>query len=53
MKKKEIITQYQRGKDYTLWYYFRYYPSINKLKRKLREKTLNNHELIEKIFDEV
>lgn len=53
MKKKEIITQYQRGKDYTLWYYFRYYPSISKLKRKLREKTLNNHELIEKIFDEV
>lgn len=53
MKKVEIITKYQRLKDYTLWYYFRYYPSIWKLKFKLRQKTQNNEELIEKLFDEI
>jgi hypothetical protein len=47
---KEIITKYQRGKDYTLWYYFRYFPSINRLKEKLNEKTQNNTELIDLIF---
>ena len=47
---KEIITKYQRGKDYTLWYYFRFFPSINRLKEKLKEKTQNNTELIELIF---
>lgn len=50
---KEIITKYQRGKDYTLWYYFRYFPSINRLKEKLKEKTNSNHELIELIFNDV
>lgn len=29
---------YQRLKDYALWYYFRYYPSNNKLIIKLKEK---------------
>lgn len=53
MKKVEIITKYQRLKDYTLWYYFRYYPSIWKLKFKLRQKTQNNEELIEKLFDDI
>ena len=48
---KEIITKYQRGKDYTLWYYFRYFPSINRLKEKLNEKTQNNTELVNKIFE--
>lgn len=28
----------QRLKDYALWYYFRYYPSNNKLLQKLNEK---------------
>ena len=49
---KEIITKYQRGKDYTLWYYFRYFPSVNRLKEKLNEKTQNNTELVDKIFNE-
>lgn len=53
MKKVEIITKYQRLKDYTLWYYFRYYPSIWKLKFKLRQKTQNNEELIEKLFNDI
>jgi SOS response regulatory protein OraA/RecX len=51
--KKEIITTLQRGKDYSLWYYFRYYPSINRLKEKLNEKTNKNQDLINKIFNEV
>lgn len=50
---KEIITKHQRGKDYSLWYYFRYYPSINRLKEKLKEKTQNNTVLIENIFKEI
>jgi len=29
---------YQRLKDYALWYYFRYYPSNNRLLQKLKEK---------------
>lgn len=49
---KEIITKYQRGKDYTLWYYFRYFPSINRLKEKLNEKTHNNTELVDKVFND-
>ena len=49
---KEIITKYQRGKDYTLWYYFRYFPSVNRLKEKLNEKTQNNTELVDKIINE-
>lgn len=51
--RKEIITTFQRGKDYTLWYYFRYYPSINRLKEKLNEKTCNNIELINQIFKNI
>lgn len=50
---KEIITKYQRCKDYALWYYFRYYPSIHRLKNKLNEKTLNNHTLVDQVFDDV
>lgn len=53
MKKNEIITKYQRLKDYTLWYYFRYYPSIWKLKFKLRQKTQNNEDLISKLFEDI
>lgn len=51
--RKEIITTFQRGRDYTLWYYFRYYPSVNRLKEKLNEKTYNNTELIDQIFKDV
>jgi hypothetical protein len=50
---KEIITKYQRCKDYALWYYFRYYPSINRLRSKLNEKTLHNQELVNKVFEDV
>lgn len=50
---KEIITKYQRCKDYALWYYFRYYPSINRLKSKLNEKTLHNQELVDKVFEDI
>lgn len=50
---REIITKYQRCKDYALWYYFRYYPSIDKLKSKLHEKTINNYELVEEVFEKV
>lgn len=51
--RKEIITKYQRCKDYTLWYYFRYYPSINRMRSKLNEKTLHNQELVDRVFDDI
>jgi len=50
---KEIITKYQRCKDYALWYYFRYYPSINRLKNKLNEKTLHNQDLVNRVFEDI
>lgn len=53
MKKPEVITKYQRLKDYTLWYYFRYYPSIWKMKFKLMQKTLKNEEMIEQLFQDI
>jgi len=34
-----IKYNYTRLKDYALWYYFRYYPSDNKLISKLKEKS--------------
>ena len=43
---KEIITKYERLKSYSLWYYFRYYPSNKKLENKLLEKTENNIDLV-------
>ena len=49
-KREEIITKPQRLKDYALWYYFRYYPSKNKLKNKLILKTKNNLELVEEVY---
>lgn len=39
---KGIITTKNRLKDYALWYYFRYFPSKNKLERKLLQKSDNN-----------
>ena len=42
---------YQRLKDYALWYYFRYYPSNNKLIFKLKEKS--SEELSKKVFEEI
>jgi len=41
----------QRLKDYALWYYFRYYPSNNRLLQKLREKWTD--EDAESIFWEI
>jgi len=34
-EKKDIS---QKIVDYAIWYYLRYFPSINKLKQKLNEK---------------
>jgi len=42
---------YQRLKDYALWYYFRYYPSNKKLLQKLREK--GSSEESQKVFSEI
>lgn len=53
MKKPEVITKYQRLKDYTLWYYFRYYPSIGKMRFKLMQKTLKNEEMIDDLFKDI
>ena len=53
MKKPEVITKYQRLKDYTLWYYFRYYPSIGKMRFKLMQKTLKNEEMVDQLFKDI
>jgi hypothetical protein len=29
---------YERLKNYAIWYYFKYFPSAKKLKEKLQEK---------------
>jgi hypothetical protein len=50
---KELITNYQRLKDYALWYYFRYYPSNKKLEDKLLEKTDKNQELVTIVIDDI
>lgn len=52
-KKPEVITTYQRLKDYTIWYYFRYFPSVWKLRFKLSVKTQKNNELIDQLFWEI
>lgn len=41
----------QRLKDYALWYYFRYYPSNNRLLQKLREK--GSTENTEQVFKDI
>ena len=41
----------QRLKDYALWYYFRYYPSNNRLLQKLREKGTKEDSL--SVFKEI
>lgn len=41
----------QRLKDYALWYYFRYYPSNNRLIQKLREKGAEEDSL--SVFKEI
>lgn len=50
---KVIITTFSRLKDYSLWYYFKYLPSINKLENKLLEKTMQNRELVEQVFEDI
>ena len=50
---KVIITTFSRLKDYALWYYFKYLPSINKLENKLLEKTMQNRELVEQVFEDI
>ncbi len=41
----------QRLKDYALWYYFRYYPSNNRLLQKLKEK--GSEQDSETVFQEI
>jgi len=50
---KEVITTFTRLKDYSLWYYFKYLPSIKKLENKLLEKTMQNRELVEEVFEDI
>lgn len=50
MKKNIIITDFNRWRDYALWYYFRYFPSVKKLENRLLIKTDNNHDLVNKIL---
>lgn len=50
---KVIITTFSRLKDYSLWYYFKYLPSIRKLENKLLEKTMQNRELTEQVFEDI
>lgn len=49
MQKREYSEQ--RLKDYTLWYYFRYYPSNARLLQKLKEKGSDDD--IKKVFSEI
>lgn len=50
---KELITTFQRLKDYAIWYYFKYFPSTKKLENKLLEKTDKNNILVQEVFQEI
>ena len=43
----------QRLRDYAMWYYFWYFPSIARLKEKMLEKSHKNHDLVGKISTEM
>lgn len=43
---------FDRLKNYALWYYFRYFPSTNRLKEKLLEKSLDE-ELSQKVLKNI
>jgi SOS response regulatory protein OraA/RecX len=42
----------ERLRNYALWYYFKYFPSIKKLNQKLLEKSLDA-ELTKKVFESI
>lgn len=44
---------FQRLKDYCLWYYFRYFPSNKRLENKLLEKSNWDKELVNKVISEI
>lgn len=44
---------FERGRNYALWYYFRYFPSYKKLSSKLMEKCEQDEELVEKILKDI
>lgn len=50
MKKTINYNNEETLKNYALWYYLKYYPSIWKLIKKLKEKTQNN-ELIAEVLE--
>lgn len=43
----------ERLKNYALWYYLRYYPSTNRLREKLLEKSDNNFETSNEVISEM
>ena len=43
----------KRLKNYALWYYERYLPSINRLREKLLEKSDKNSTLVEHVLFEI
>lgn len=45
-------SKYDTLRDYALWYYFRYYPSSQKLKSKLFDKSKDTL-LVNKVFDNI
>jgi hypothetical protein len=50
MSKREVVYDFQRLRDYALWYYFRYFPSNKRLQIKLQEKSRHEPELAPKVF---
>lgn len=49
----DIVYNKERLKNYALWYYLRFYPSKNRLREKLLEKSGNNLELSNEIILEM
>lgn len=47
------IYKKDRLKNYWIWYYLRYYPSINRLREKLLSKSDNNYELSNEVISEM
>jgi len=43
---------YERLRNYALWYYFKYFPSVKKLNQKMMEKSLDS-ELTKKVYDSI
>jgi uncharacterized protein Yka (UPF0111/DUF47 family) len=50
---KKVISDFQKLKDYALWYYFKYFPSNERLFNKLLEKTNKNKDLVKDVYDNI